>query len=255
MPQIQRGVLTSVLSAAGDGIRGAVRGIVRLAEGSTEAFVKVLDAREVLVECACALLARARGLNVPEPLLVLVPGALLPDGADRVGFGSVAVSHGSLRPWIANVGDAAVLRRLRAWSGLVPAACFDEWIANSDRNIGNILFDGKDEFWLIDHGFALAENIAAGQAVANHLFIVAVDGLGEGEKLLLKSKALGVVDSIVDQPFSSTLDDLPRDVLNDTIIANVTAWLDARKTHLMRLTSARISTRQGDLLLGGGDGT
>jgi hypothetical protein len=254
MPQIQRGVLTSVLSPAGDGIRGAVRGIVRLGEGSVEAFVKILDAREVLVECVCALLGRARGLNVPEPLVVLVPGAYLSDGADKVGFGSVAVAHGSLRPWMANVGDAAVLRRLRAWAGLVPAACFDEWIANPDRHAGNILFDGKDEFWLIDHGLAIAAGVSSDRAVVNTLFAVAVDGLGEADKLLLKSKALGVVDAMVEQPVGSTLDDLPRDVLIGTIIGDVTAWLDARKTHLMRLTCARISTRQGDLLLGDGDG-
>lgn len=254
MPQIQRGILTSVLSPAGDGIRGAVRGIVQVGEGSVEAFVKVLDAREVLVECVCALLARARGLNVPEPLLVFVPGAFVSDKIDKVGFGSVAVAHGSLRPWMTRVGNVAVLRRLRTWAGLVPAACFDEWIANPDRHVGNILFDGKDEFWLIDHGLALAANVRVDQAVANKLFAIAVEGLGEGEKLLLRSKAFGVVDSMVEQPIGSTLDDLPRDVLNEATIGDVMAWLDDRKAHFMRLTSARIPTQQGDLLIGGSNG-
>lgn len=254
MPQIQRGTLTSVLGGADEGIRDAVRGVVRLSGGSVDAFVKVLDAREVLVECICALLARLRGLNVPEPLLVLVPGAFRSDGADRIAFGSVGVAHGNLRPWLANIGDAAVLRRLRAWVGLVPAACFDEWIANPDRHAGNILFDGKDEFWLIDHGLALATGVAPNQAVKNILFNAAVDGLGEADCLLLKSKALGVVDSLVEQTLAPVIADVPTEVLSRAAAEEIGTWLDARKAHLLRLTDARIQTKQGDLLTGGRDG-
>ena len=34
---------------------------------------------------------------------------------------------------------------------------FDEWIANGDRNLGNLLWDGEKDFYLIDHGLSMDE--------------------------------------------------------------------------------------------------
>lgn len=98
MPQIQRGILTSVLGPADEGIRGSVRGLVFLGTSSVEAYVKQIEPREILVECICALLARQLNLEAPEPLVVFVPGALNQTGADALAFGSITVSHGNLRP-------------------------------------------------------------------------------------------------------------------------------------------------------------
>lgn len=42
------------------------------------------------------------------------------------------------------------------WRDYKDAAFFDEWIANIDRHVGNILYDKlTKEFWLIDHSDAL----------------------------------------------------------------------------------------------------
>jgi len=41
--------------------------------------------------------------------------------------------------------------QLRAWPGLIKATCFDEWITKCDRHERNILYNGIDDFWLIDH--------------------------------------------------------------------------------------------------------
>lgn len=35
------------------------------------------------------------------------------------------------------------------------AIAFDEWIANQDRHVGNILYDGGKEYMLIDNNLAM----------------------------------------------------------------------------------------------------
>jgi hypothetical protein len=47
------------------------------------------------------------------------------------------------------------LSALGNWKKLPRAAAFDEWIANPDRNVGNLLWDGVDDWVLIDHARAL----------------------------------------------------------------------------------------------------
>jgi hypothetical protein len=48
-----------------------------------------------------------------------------------------------------------VAARLMQWSRIAEVIGFDEWIQNVDRNLQNILWDGFDEFVLIDHGLTL----------------------------------------------------------------------------------------------------
>src|SRR5690606_22477174 len=45
-----------------------------------------------------------------------------------------------------------ILQDILAWADLGHLYAFDSWIANIDRHPGNLLFGGKDEIWLIDHG-------------------------------------------------------------------------------------------------------
>jgi hypothetical protein len=255
MPQVQRGILTSVLGAADEGIRGSVRGFVFLGDSSVEAYIKEVEPREILVECICALLARHLSLEAPEPMVVFVPAALSRAGADALAFGSVTVLHGSLRPWLTQLGDAAVVRRLREWADLIPAACFDEWIANHDRHGGNILYDGKDTFWLIDHGMAIAAHLAADAVVDNILFTTATAGLGEADLLLVKPKALGVMDDYVERAIQPIMDQIPSGIWSQDWLDAIDGWLTARQAHLVRLADDRVPTRQGNLLLGGGNGS
>ncbi|RAN81688.1 hypothetical protein B5P43_08090 [Bacillus sp. SRB_336] len=159
-----------------------------------------------------------------------------------------------MRPWFTQLGDAAVLRRLREWADLIPAACFDEWIANNDRHGGNILYDGKDTFWLIDHGMAIAAHLTADEAVCNLLFSAATDGLGEADLLLIKPKALGVMDDYVERSVQPVMDQIPPGIWAEEWLNAISGWLAARQTHLVRLADARVPTRQGNLLLGGGNG-
>src|SRR5207249_615328 len=117
-------------------------------------------------EIVCALLGRATGLRVPKPFLVRVNRADLPQSTKwdasekaRLCFGSEDAKVLSLKRRV-NVTNAAQMRSIAIWwnqlresAAFKRMALFDEWVANHDRNLGNILWDGEP--WLIDHANAL----------------------------------------------------------------------------------------------------
>lgn len=50
-----------------------------------------------------------------------------------------------------------VFARLFEWSRIEDVLAFDDWIANSDRNIGNVVIASESNYYLIDHSDALVK--------------------------------------------------------------------------------------------------
>lgn len=102
------------------------------------------------------LLARYCGLPVsPRAALVGIPKNINPP-EDVVPFGfAVDVLPGQTPGSLHQAGKARecarLLRLLREWSNAPAAVAFDDWVANADRNAGNLLVAGEDEVYLIDH--------------------------------------------------------------------------------------------------------
>ena len=142
---------------AGDGLTGALRCVVVLPDGSRRAAVLKRGPREQIVaEIFAALLLRNWGLAVPEPFMI--------NEADSIAFASADDGYPNLKQRLGldSIPDGPARRAaLRIAVELVcnlsnaplAAAC-DEAIDNRDRNLGNILWDGKIDGW-IDHAFAL----------------------------------------------------------------------------------------------------
>ena len=135
-------------SPAGDGISGALRCVLKLPDKTRRAAVlKRVAMEEVLAEAFSALLLRAWQLPVPEPFLV--------DEAGTISFASSDVGYPNLKQSLGVTGlpagpvrDAVVALAKSIATSLptspLAAAC-DEAIDNRDRNLGNILWDGRDE--------------------------------------------------------------------------------------------------------------
>lgn len=118
------------------------------------AFVKHLPPRAILIECLAALIARNIGLPAPRPMLVNVSPVKIPSlnlSQNSIFFGSEDVGFPSLAQITEN---RFIAHKLSSWPHLLTAGCFDEWIANSDRHTGNIIYDGGT-FSLIDHSHAI----------------------------------------------------------------------------------------------------
>jgi hypothetical protein len=142
------------------------KGAVQIESGtSTEAYLKALPQNQLLAEVLCALLGLAAGLPMPPPYLVEDQGGFLASEPDANGytvfFGSGALEFPSFAHYLAKeipseeTRAQAVLTLLATWKHFHAAIAFDEWIANADRHMGNLLYGVADGFTLIDHSHAL----------------------------------------------------------------------------------------------------
>jgi len=152
-------------------INPAWKAEVRTHNGDIPAIVKKISENEIIIECCCALIAEAMTLPVPKPLIVK-------DEQQGILFGSEELPHPDLKR--THLSTFLVTLSLANWAILPDAVVFDEWIANPDRHGGNLLTDGTGNFWLIDHGLALARGITPEDKVKNYLLDIA-SGLADDD--------------------------------------------------------------------------
>ncbi|MFZ5959821.1 hypothetical protein ACOXVJ_20160 [Pseudomonas knackmussii] len=115
---------------------------------SLRAFVKICQNRAQLhAELVGSTIGRALGVKIPEPYLVIIKEEARPPidvPLPVLGFGTAAVAGHTF----ARLGNFAQLHLALKDIDLV--AAFDQLIANSDRHLGQMIYDGKDH-WAIDH--------------------------------------------------------------------------------------------------------
>jgi len=129
------------------------------------AYIKLLGSdRQLFNELLVAHIGRALSLPIPVPYVVRIDSSLLPESLQppnvasppTKGFASIDKGSPSLRRLLDENGSPGVAQRLfRDWKRFDDVAVFDEWLANIDRNAGNLLVHSPEEFWLIDHGHCL----------------------------------------------------------------------------------------------------
>ena len=209
------------------GIHDAWLAQVLVEEESMGAIIKCLPARELYVECLCALLGRAAGLQIPRPLVVS-------DDELGVAFGSEQLPHPDLRHTVRP--SAIWTEQLAAWPALPRAAAFDAWVANADRNEGNLLTDGQGQFWLIDHGEALPSGLSPDAVTDNKLLAVSLCKVTtslQRRRLLTKlTEALRLLDGALPGAACAELPRCPPDLLR---------FLQARHPHLWPLLRERVT--------------
>jgi hypothetical protein len=141
------------VSPKNSGLSPLWKGCIWLADGSAiKAYIKKIPCHELLAEVVCALIGKALDLPIPRPYLVRDEKNFTGNGGLPL-FAMEDAEHPSLNQTLRQGRSKVVYDRLIAWDLVRNAAIFDEWIANVDRNEGNLLFDGE-KFTLIDHGKA-----------------------------------------------------------------------------------------------------
>lgn len=141
----------------GIGKNKARRGFAVFADGSEQSvIVKAIPPIEIAVEIFCAALGRSVNLPIPEPAVIKDPsdGKLL-FGAMDVGYPNFLQRFNSTGSDLTAEQIKVIAARLTQWTKLGQGVCFDELISNVDRNLQNLLWDGFDNFVMIDHGYAL----------------------------------------------------------------------------------------------------
>jgi hypothetical protein len=131
----------------------------------TSIYLRLGPPRQMAAELICAVLGRALGLSIPEPFLVRIPPGMLQGsrlaakaGEALLGVGSQHLGGGSFDQLLNEHGHG-VLELLTHWPDLMAVAAFDGWLANNDRNLGNLVY-ARQKLWLIDHADALAGEMA-----------------------------------------------------------------------------------------------
>lgn len=165
------------------GVNETYRGVVETASDKRLAYVKLLPVKQLVNEIVCSVLGRSIGLPIPEGFLVAVlrddypdsPGLQANDLNDALGFGVVSLPHPDLRRRVKAQGVTVIDQFIRSWTGWREAMTFDEWVANRDRNQGNLLVGAEGDVWLIDHGHAFtgpnwtAADLQPGVSVPNQI--------------------------------------------------------------------------------------
>jgi len=184
------------------------RGPIETASGKTFAYVKLLDTKQLINELVSSVLGRTLGLPVPPGFIVLVnrddyPESefLVSQGLERtLAFGVESIGHPDLKRRIKIEGDSVVQELFQTWTGWCDAMTFDEWIANRDRNQGNLLLGAPGEVWLIDHGHAftgpnwLPSDLDPAVAVRNEIALVIAPHLALPERHRALRRATEISD-------------------------------------------------------------
>lgn len=129
-------------------------------------YLRLGGAGALIAELVCGCMARALGLPAPEVFIVSVrPGVLRRSGLANKSADTLCVATrdvgGDTFAQLLNDDDDAALRLLCDWANLNKVAAFDEWTANPDRNMGNLIYAAQT-LYIIDHADALGgQNQAA----------------------------------------------------------------------------------------------
>ena len=176
-----------------DGNRNAVyHGNISIAGYEKKAFIKLLNPNKLFIECVCSTLGRELGLPIPEPFILKIndDDSVLPNTA--VGsflFGADDGKHPSFRRFVTkqdgstDVNQTLILtQKLSKWKKLIDGALLDEHIVNEDRHFGNLLYDGGDDFILIDHDIALSPSHNVINEIKRNVLFGLVQGLDDVTK-------------------------------------------------------------------------
>lgn len=197
------------------------------------AYFKIIPPREVFVESVCSLLCTHIGLPTPEPYLLIMSEEVCPiNGKHTIpAFATVDAQSPSFRQYLRQslINEQVMIAILKKWPELISAATFDEFIGNTDRNVGNILFNGKS-FFLIDHGDAIKETHRHDMPNRpNRLFGLLVKDTDEVTKARHKKTANNKLQSYGKIPFDIlSAKTLATDYMDDSSIINVVDFLRNR---------------------------
>ncbi|MBC3249404.1 hypothetical protein BFS14_03700 [Serratia fonticola] len=126
-----------------------------------QSYVKIFEHEKgigIFNEILGYLLTKASDLPVPPKagILILPEGILQMLGVpvSPIAFVTSKVAGNSPCSYH-NIGDMVSYESLRSildgWSNLHKTIAFDEWVANQDRNLGNLIIDSNGQVTLIDH--------------------------------------------------------------------------------------------------------
>ncbi|GAB3112563.1 hypothetical protein G8770_19235 [Aestuariicella hydrocarbonica] len=225
---------------------------VKTHESVVVAYVKQVDFQKLYAECVCATIGRSLGLSIPKPIIVKVTHDAfkeIPEGEYALAFGSEDAGYPSFRRYSKS---EEALEKLKSYSKTLDVGVFDEWIANWDRNVGNILYDGGEKFSFIDHENALDLSLEESDSAKDNQIIRVIYTLkSEFEKHKLNRDIdIGITPQYKDFPFALISEKTyASSYLPQEQIVKVIEFLEKRSKHIKMLMSRRLGVQQQEMAL------
>lgn len=223
-----------------------------------QAIIKDLDARELANELMAAAIALTIGLPVPTPYVAATSPGSLPSNkgpviqGQQLTFASVDANTPSLKQVLLYRGlhnFPALIQELLNWPHVGLLYSFDSFVANVDRNLGNLLFGGANRVWAIDHGQCFSgPNWSPADLHPDKIFADKLKGWLTPEIPLAsrpaKAAAAGVMTARLD---NQDLQELGRlsgvaEILAPADFQALIAFLEARKIHVPRIAADALQT-------------
>ncbi len=169
----------------GSGSHNAYLGIIDTGSSRFSAYIKETPDYELAREIVSAQLGQALGLPTLEPIMVNFRRI----EKNEYGF-ATAFQNGSSNFSQFAKSNPNMLEQIQKWSSIRECICFDEWIANPDRTLDNILVTGRNKYKLIDHGESFPSEMQAETKFSNGLARIAISGVPRNELEIACSKTL-----------------------------------------------------------------
>lgn len=181
-----------------------VRAKVRLDNGrAVQAIIKRLPPRETAIECFCSTLLQNWGIPTP-------PIALVEDG-DGIVFASLDTHYPSLKKRFGISEDMSKPEQaertiaaghiVKTWEETPLVIAADEAIANTDRNLGNILWDGEDRSY-IDHAASLDPTASGINKLAGLMYTI-----GQSERI--EKSAVTACFTLAKESITQSVEEMP----------------------------------------------
>lgn len=190
-----------------------------------------------------------------SPCSVVVPKTGLPDSehwpeaAEHVMAFASEDAHGiSFKAWLRKDHPRAQ-QILHAWDRYQDTTYFEEWVANTDRHLGNILYDG--EYWLIDHGRAFnvphwpTLELDPYISYTNELFRVRMQDISQHERYQWRrdsARFAELCQTVQCEGIAGQAQELSQELLQDAAI-----FLEHRAAHLVGPICRRLKIPELDL--------
>lgn len=253
MEQVKLGLMLPGAKVFGDdNVNPTWKAHVKTHESIVVAYVKQISLQKLYIECVCAVIGRELGLPIPKPILIQITHQVfeeIPKDKIILAFGSEDAGYPSFRRY-AKSNEA--LEKLKSYPKALEIGVFDEWIANCDRNIGNILYDGGENFSFIDHERAIDLSLKESESADNNQIInFLYSETNEFEKYKVNNKVdINITPSYKSFPFLNVIEKTyANSYLPYEYASKVIKFLENRTMHIKELLSKRLGIKQREMVL------
>jgi len=214
------------------------------------AYVKFLPAERLFAETMSATIGRYFGLPIPLTALVIARGESLGRGPGKcIALASIDTNA---IPVSRAIKFDKVSHLLNKWSHLHAAIVFDELVANTDRNLRNLLVGADGAIWLIDHEEALASPVSeAGKNIQNRLLQMVIGEVTIFERHQSAKKLKNSSAPIYDADFQKYAAASQPEYCQVSIaqVDRVVEFLQSRVQHMGVLLDSALGVKQNSLAI------